>query len=874
MKKFFLLIALLGLIAQGTWADTWDGSTTSKPSWNGSAAVISSAAELAYIRDHWDDVAGLDGDKDFYELNYSLEADLDMTVKNWTPMGSKAYKGSFDGHGHTITYKIDNSSLSTNCQGLFEHIHSEGSVRHLRIDGYINIGNARKVGGICGENDGAIEDCWVTADIKTSHYSIYDADLGGIAGLNDDGTIVCCCMSGNVTNTGNNSGVGAIAGSNENSKPGSINYVVSYGNVIVQHKQDSKSVGDNKNTFMFEFNEFLWDDYKFFTKERAWQYVLCQAYRYPYTNSLAVDGRGEIECTQFKAYPGEVINLNVKSGTVEEVYVRDVDYNRIQATGSNIEKQFRFTMPARNVNIDVRLATTSWDDPTMGTLANPFVIRNNGQWDEFAKEVNNGRNFSGKYVKLATDIEVKITAGTGDHPFNGTFLGDGHTATVDFHDDDYMGFAVFSFINGATIKNLKVAGTVEGHLYSASIVGRVLGGSNRLENCVSTASIRGMYSIGGLVGYCIRGDLEISGCVFSGRLIANTGGASYTAKGVFIGWYEGNGTKTLNDCLYVMQDGQDTENFALAKGEGAITLTNCYQTTQAEYNKTLAPKRIAAEYTPETDEEGEEYDGLWANVYDVMPDYFGNLLEDYGFLKVYEGGLEYEGLYYVACISMEDHLDNSALIDLATDYIVDVSLSDQLFRKDNQWYTLCLPFDLDNFTGTPLEGATVKTLSSSSYDAGTNTLTMDFSDNLTAIEAGKPYIVKWTEGEDIIFPMFTGVTVSTDAADVQTTYADFIGTYNYIDYAEEDRSILLLIGDALEYPEEGAHNIACSAYFRLKEGLVAGEPLRIVMNFNETQGIETITNDLLPITNKVIKDGQIFILRGDKIYTITGTTVK
>ena len=849
-RKISFVFALLCVIAQGAIADTWDGSTTSKPSWNGSAAVISSAAELAYIRDHWDDVAGLDGNKDFYELNYSLEADLDMTVKNWTPMGSKAYKGSFDGHGHTITYKIDNSSLSTNCQGLFEHIHSEGSVRHLRIDGYINIGNARKVGGICGENDGAIEDCWVTADIKTSHYSIYDADLGGIAGLNDDGTIICCCMSGNVTNTGNNSGVGAIAGSNENSTRASINYVASYGNVIVQHKQDSKSVGDNENTFMFEYNEFSWDAYKFFTKER------------------------EIECTQFKAYPGEVINLNVKSGTVEEVYVRDVDNNRIQATGSNVEKQFRFTMPARNVNIDVRLATTSWDDPTMGTLANPFVIRNNGQWDEFATEVNNGRNFSGKYVKLATDIEVKITAGTGDHPFNGTFLGDGHTATVDFHNDDYMGFAVFSFINGATIKNLKVAGTVEGHLYSAAIVGRVLGGSNRLENCVSTASIRGMYSIGGLVGYCIRGDLEISGCVFSGRLIANTGGASYTAKGVFIGWYEGNGTKTLNDCLYVMQDGQDTENFALAKGEGAITLTNCYQTTQAEYNKTLAPKRIAAEYTPEADEEGEEYDGLWANVYDVMPDYFGNLLEDYGFLKVYEGGLEYEGLYYVACISLEDHLDNSALIDLATDYIVDVSLSDQLFRKDNQWYTLCLPFDLDNFTGTPLEGATVKTLSSSSYDAGTNTLTMDFSDNLTAIEAGKPYIVKWTEGEDIIFPMFAGVTVSTDAADVQTTYADFIGTYNYIDYAEEDRSILLLIGDALEYPEEGAHNIACSAYFRLKEGLVAGEPLRIVMNFNETQGIETITNDLLPITNKVIKDGQIFILRGDKIYTITGTTVK
>lgn len=866
----FFMIALLGMISQGTWADTWDGSTTSKPSWNGSAAVISSAAELAYIRDHWDDVAGLDGNKDFYELNYSLEADLDMTVKNWTPMGSKAYKGSFDGHGHTITYKIDNSSLSTNCQGLFEHIHSEGSVRHLRIDGYINVGNARKVGGICGENDGTIRDCWVTADIKSSHYSVYDADLGGIAGLNDDGTIQNCCMSGDVTNTGNNSGVGGIAGSNENKGWRSVSFCTFYGSVHVNHWQSSIFVGDDKCTsgaFLYLFDQ---QNYEWISADNT---VYREAFRYPYTNTLTIEGNGSIGFTQDRTYPQDIINLNIRSGVVEKITVTDASGNSVPVSGNNLEKKFSFSMPRRNVFIKVEFATTSWDDPTMGTLANPFVIRNNGQWDEFATEVNNGRNFSGKYVKLATDIEVKITAGTGDHPFNGTFLGDGHTATVDFHNDDYMGFAVFSFINGATIKNLKVAGTVEGHLYSAAIVGRVLGGSNRLENCVSTASIRGMYSIGGLVGYCIRGDLEISGCVFSGRLIANTGGASYTAKGVFIGWYEGNGTKTLNDCLYVMQDGQDTENFALAKGEGAITLTNCYQTTQAEYNKTLAPKRIAAEYTPEADEEGEEYDGLWANVYDVMPDYFGNLLEDYGFLKVYEGGLEYEGLYYVACISLEDHLDNSALIELATDYIVDVSLSDQLFRKDNQWYTLCLPFNLDDFTGTPLEGAIVKTLSSSSYDAGTNTLTMDFSDNLTAIEAGKPYIVKWTEGEDIIFPMFAGVTVSTDAADVQTTYADFIGTYNYIDYAEEDRSVLLLIGDALEYPEEGAHNIACSAYFRLKEGLVAGEPMRIVLNFNESTQLVNLSADEQQII-KFIKDGKLYIHRGSKIYTIQGAEIK
>ncbi|MBO7541405.1 MAG: hypothetical protein J6T33_07080, partial [Bacteroidales bacterium] len=95
----------------------------------------------------------------------------------------------------------------------------------------------------------------------------------------------------------------------------------------------------------------------------------------------------------------------------------------------------------------------------------------------------------------------------------------------------------------------------------------------------------------------------------------------------------------------------------------------------------------------------ELYYGIWANIYDVMPDYLGKLEVDYGFLKVYDGGLEYEGWYIVACISLADDSDNNALIELATDYIVDVTLTDRTLYKDNAWQTLCLPFSLDDFTG-------------------------------------------------------------------------------------------------------------------------------------------------------------------------------
>ena len=40
------------------------------------------------------------------------------------------------------------------------------------------------------------------------------------------------------------------------------------------------------------------------------------------------------------------------------------------------------------------------------------------------------------------------------------------------------------------------------------------------------------------------------------------------------------------------------------------------------------------------------------------------------------------------------------------------------------------------------------------------------------------------------------------------------------------------------------------------------------------QGLDQITNDHSPITNKILRNGQILILRGDKTYTLTGQVVK
>ena len=99
-------------------------------------------------------------------------------------------------------------------------------------------------------------------------------------------------------------------------------------------------------------------------------------------------------------------------------------------------------------------------------------------------------------------------------------------------------------------------------------------------------------------------------------------------------------------------------------------------------------------------------------------------------------------------IDLADNADNAALISEYEDLSVKVTLQGRTLYRDGDWNTLTVPFSITDaddadgisFTGTPLEGATVKTLSSSAFSNGT--LTLNFED-ATSIEAGKPYIVKW-----------------------------------------------------------------------------------------------------------------------------------
>lgn len=194
-------------------------------------------------------------------------------------------------------------------------------------------------------------------------------------------------------------------------------------------------------------------------------------------------------------------------------------------------------------------------------------------------------------------------------------------------------------------------------------------------------------------------------------------------------------------------------------------------------------------------------------------------------------------------VALNDLADNSSILSTWYAKTLPVTLSGRTLYKDNSWNTLCLPFAVSNFTGTPLEGATVRTLASTAFADGT--LTLNFSENnLTSIEAGKPYIVKWASGDNITNPMFTNVTI-TNVADnnVVTDKVTFCGISSPKTIEGEDKSVLYLGADnKLYYPSTAMTIGACRAYFQLAEGITAGDKANgiraFVLNFGDETGID------------------------------------
>ena len=161
------------------------------------------------------------------DINITLTADIDLTGKNWTPIGTdydNSYKGTFDGGGHTIT----GLTFTTNDEfaGLFGWLNKAGSVKNVVMEGVQITSNqiyGGSIGGVVGYSWGTIENCSVSGSVSGTVY------VGGVVGAQIGGSITGCSSSATVKGTVD---VGGVAGQTNSSATLTACYAT--GNVIIE----------------------------------------------------------------------------------------------------------------------------------------------------------------------------------------------------------------------------------------------------------------------------------------------------------------------------------------------------------------------------------------------------------------------------------------------------------------------------------------------------------------------------------------------------------------------------------------------------------------------------------------------------------------
>ncbi len=334
---------------------------------------------------------------------------------------------------------------------------------------------------------------------------------------------------------------------------------------------------------------------------------------------------------------------------------------------------YTFNMPAEDVNINATI-TYPLNENNITQSGDTYTIKTAEGWNYFCQrlEVDGDLNgFSGKTVMLAGNITVTTMAGSTDHPFKGTFDGDGHTLTFNYT-ADRTNCAPFRITDGATIRNLHATGQIEGgeQHYLSGLVGSA-SGNLTIENCrVSTqisSTVSGIANNGGFVGLLSShyNQCYITGCVFDGLIYnPNYSGTTYGCGG-FVGGFSQYGYAILKDCLFLHgqydngggkcelwwgnENDKNSTFLHRSNDYGGGTLTNCYyvdthgrkQGAPAVESAT-APTNFAHLGTPTDHCFMKTYGRLMVfnNKYYTPP--YGDLVETYDFSGVKSYNIEYD----------------------------------------------------------------------------------------------------------------------------------------------------------------------------------------------------------------------------------------
>ena len=773
---------------------------------------ISSEADLRAL------ATKVNGGDECEGVYYQQTCDITITGGDWIPIGNRdnCFVGNYDGGNYTISGININSTSDR--QGLFGYVAGTpdqkwGFIQNIILENS-TIAGGSYTGGIVGCVVNAhVHNCHVRSSV-TVQAGADGADkfdkkfgFGGVVGYFHNGTVKGCTSMATV-NDGGHANVKNFGGVIGHMKQ--ITYTATATNC---YSHGVNPIGKTESGTATNVERVY--------RMRCTDGSVSLPDEVSATDGFYYNGRG-----YYKA--GVTIPLTITIGEPPVGYDIVVTHTGNNVITPNEDGEYVYTVGTVNkafsatTHVSPLLGWTSSYTPD-GTT-NPYIINNTDGWDLLCDALQDNttwNRFDGKTVRLDDDISVIRMAGSSDHEFMGTFHGGGHTLTVSYENtDNNEKTAPFSYVNGATIRNLIVGGTITGTAYrAAGVVGETGTNLSHITNCMSSVDISSGRYTG---GFSIGGNVAIEGCVFNGKIV----GTEYS--GGFVGY--SNSALKITNSLFDPQDGSSISGGTFYyNGGGSATMTNCY------YTRTLGDAQGNAASSSAT---------LPANIGTVGTAY------SVSGITPYTHGIAYDNRYYMTPEALS-FVDNTANDVAAIDgYFATVTLSGRTLYKDGDWNTLCLPFGV-TIANSPLAGDNVvaMTLNTTTSGLSGTTLTLNFENALETIPAGTPFIIKWATKDapatDLVNPVFSSVVINSTPTAVTSTdgKVSFKGTYSPVEWDTENKSILFVgANNKLYYPQpSGGQNPYLNAfrcYFELSDGSQARE---FVLNFDdgEATGIKT-----------------------------------
>lgn len=550
IAALFVINPGLGRSASAAWDGTAAAGFESGTGDSSDPYIIKTAEQLAFLAKQ------VNGGETYRGKYFQLEADLDLSGSEWTPIGTETvpFSGKFSGNGHVLTnVKI---SAAGDYIGLFGY--NTGTITYVGIEsGEISGGNC--TGSICGLNAGTITGCYNNAPVTGKE------SAGGVCGKNS-GTVQMSYNTGAVTgtlktggvcgesadrstlancyNTGmlvGDSVVGGICGSVESSADVSSSFSMAE---ICGNSEIGGNIGTgpSKNCF-YSKDLFLNEDFG-----------------------------GPVETkdltSRLSGFSGDIWERGSYTKGTENGRYRSDNYTLISLKGVGKAQSGELRM--------YNYFTVSGDS---WRYYNPITTA-----DEFQKLTQNSAMWRRNYV-LQSDIDLSgrnITPiGNEVTPFYAHFSGDGHKISnliINQPDSDNVG--LFGYVSGWLYDIITENGSITGRNNVGGIFGYASGTRGR---CVNGNAVSGVRNVGGICG-------ESQTPIIDGINIGTVTGTEN------VGAICGSENDNVKNCWYNSDTsgargiaGEDLEG--AAKGLTTLQMTSADALTTMGLNSTLWTKK-------------------------------------------------------------------------------------------------------------------------------------------------------------------------------------------------------------------------------------------------------------------------------------------